>query len=161
MEKSEPQKGKKGEVKEISFEMPEIKAKVVNIVKEAKKQVSLSDAKIIVSGGRGVGSAEGFEQIKKLAEALGGEVGASRAAVEAGYIDKTHQVGQTGQTVKPELYIACGVSGAIQHLAGMQSSRTIIAINKDEKAPIFKVCDYGIVGDVRDVIPALIQQMKG
>ncbi len=160
MEKAEPQSGKKGELIEIKVACPEIKAKVVNIIKEAKKHISLTDAKIIISGGRGVGSKEGFKLIEKLAETLDAEVGASRAAVEAGFVGKEHQIGQTGQTVKPELYIACGISGAIQHLAGMQSSRTIVAINKDANAPIFNNCDFGIVGDISEVLPALVNEIK-
>lgn len=132
---------------------------VVEEITRQKKSVNLADAKIIISGGRGVGGAEGFDVIRKFADYLGAEVGASRATVDAGWIDYSHQVGQTGQTVKPELYIACGISGAIQHMAGMKSSRKIIAINKDKEAPIFKIADYGIVGDLFQVIPKLIEKL--
>lgn len=127
-----------------------------------KKTVDLKGAKVIVSGGRGLGKdpEKGFELLHQLAEALGGTVGASRGAADKEWIDRGHQVGQTGQTVKPEVYIAFGISGAIQHLAGMQGSRTIIAINKDPNAPIFKYADYGIVGDAFDVLPKMIEMAK-
>lgn len=122
-----------------------------------KKKVNLKGAKVIVSGGAGVGSKESFSLIHQLAQVLGGEVGASRAAVDAGFIDHDHQVGQTGTTVRPKLYIACGISGTVQHLAGMEESGKILAINTDPEAPIFGVAHYGIVGDVRDVIPTMIR----
>lgn len=134
--------------------------KVLDVVREKKKGVNLCDAKVIVAGGRGVGSEQDMECLFSLAEVLGGEVAGTRMVIEEGWLPAERQVGQTGQTVRPELYIACGISGAIQHRAGMLGSRYVIAINKDERAPIFEVADWGIVGDLHEVVPTLSKAMK-
>ena len=136
------------------------RAQLLAVVKESAKTVGIAEAEIIVAGGLGLGDAGNFEIIENLAQTLGGCVGASRGAVDAGWAPYTHQVGQTGKTIRPKLYIACGISGAIQHLVGMQSSEIVIAINKDAKAPIFNVADYGIVGDALEVVPALTEEIK-
>lgn len=146
---------------DASFEEGELRERVIRVVKSVREHVSLTDADVIVSGGLGLGGPEGFDLVRKLADRLGGVVGSSRAAVDAGWIPASHQVGQTGTTVRPNIYIACGISGAIQHLAGMQESKCIIAINKNENAPIFEVADYGIVGDLHKVIPAILNALDG
>ena len=160
MEKREKQTGKKGELIKVKPELSpnDIQVEVMEVVKEAKELVSLTDAQIICSGGRGLGDASGFELIQEFAKKVGGVVGASRAAVDAGWIDQSHQVGQTGTTVKPRIYFACGISGAIQHLAGMQTSDLIIAINKDPDAPMMGIADYALCGDLKKIIPEIIQQ---
>jgi len=143
----------------VEFTSDDMNVQVLEYIKETTKKVNLEDASIIVAAGRGVG-AENIELLRELAELLGGQVAGSRAAIDAGWLEKDRQIGQTGKTVRPTLYIACGISGAIQHVAGMEESEYIVAINKASDAPIFEVADLGIVGDVKQVVTSLISQLK-
>ncbi|HCQ6215304.1 TPA: electron transfer flavoprotein subunit alpha/FixB family protein [Clostridioides difficile] len=162
MKKNEPDETKEAVINrfKVEFNDADKLVQVVQVIKEAKKQVKIEDAKILVSAGRGMGGKENLDILYELAEIIGGEVSGSRATIDAGWLDKARQVGQTGKTVRPDLYIACGISGAIQHIAGMEDAEFIVAINKNPEAPIFKYADVGIVGDVHKVLPELISQLS-
>lgn len=153
---------RKGEVENITVNFDDSKSKVriKEVVKETRERVDITQANILVSGGRGVGCAEGFAELRHMADAIGAQVSSSRAMVDAGVMDHDRQVGQTGKTVRPDIYFAMGISGAIQHLAGMEESEFIIAVNKDKYAPIFQSADIGIVGDVRKIVPLVTERLK-
>lgn len=155
-------KARKGEVRAVKIGLKDVDLKVIvrETIKSAARHVDLSEAQIIVAGGRGVGGAQQFNTLRDLAAALGAEIGASRAAVESGWIDHDHQVGQTGKSVSPKLYIACGISGAIQHLAGIAGADFVVAVNRDELAPIMKAADVAIVGDLHQVVPMLAAEIR-
>ncbi len=162
MQKLAREEGRQGEVENfhVSLDTSKMRVKVLQVVKETANKVDISEAKILVSGGRGIGSAENFAALEAVAKQIGATVSASRAAVDAGYIEHDRQVGQTGKTVRPDIYFACGISGAIQHVAGMEESEYIVAINKDKDAPIFGIADLGIVGDANKIAPLLAEELK-
>ena len=162
MEMPEKDAARTGEIVMVDagLSMDDMNVEILDVVKNSKKAVDITDAKILVSGGRGVGGPEGFDPLRELAAELGGEVSSSRIGVDNGWIERDRQVGQTGKTVHPELYIACGISGAIQHQAGMEGSEFVIAINVDSKCPMMQLADLGIVGDLKKIVPALTEAIK-
>ncbi|HEY8891613.1 MAG TPA: electron transfer flavoprotein subunit alpha/FixB family protein [Clostridium sp.] len=159
---SKPEAGSSAGVTEKKVEIPAsaVKTKIVDIVKDSCESVNLEEAQVIVSGGRGMGNVENFKLVEELARVLGGVVGATRPAIEDGWIPRTHQVGQSGKIVAPKLYIACGISGATQHTSGITGAKYIVAINKDEEAPIFEIADISIIGNVNEILPVMIEEMK-
>ncbi|MAE10430.1 MAG: electron transfer flavoprotein subunit alpha, partial [Dehalococcoidales bacterium] len=154
--------GRKGEIIKVDFDKKSVtsKTKLLRFVEDLAERIKIEDANIIVSGGRGLGKPENFQLIEELAKTLGAALGSSRPPVDDGWIPYSHQVGQTGKTVRPKLYIACGISGSVQHMAGMQTSECIVAINNDAEAPIFEIATYGIVGDLFKVVPMLVEKLK-